>query len=167
MSAGIRILLGAVLLIGFGLILYRTLRSYLRYRNKMVVTCPETEKQVGVDVDAKYAAITRALGSGSLRLTNCTRWPEKKDCGQECLAQLEASPESCMVKKKLEVWYEGKACAYCDKGFGEIHWHEHKPALVSPDHKLLQWKDVSVEEMSEVFATHKPVCGTCNFAEQW
>ena len=133
----------------------------------MVVTCPETETQVGVDVDAKYAAITGTLGSGSLRLTDCTRWPEKKDCGQECLAQLEASPESCMLKKQLEAWYEGKACAYCDKGFREIHWHEHKPALVSPDYQLLQWEDVPTEGMSEVLATHKPVCGTCNFAEQW
>lgn len=167
MSVGVRILVGAVLLIGLGLFLVRTLRSYLRYRNKMVVTCPETQRPVGVDVDARHAAITGSVGRESLRLTNCTRWPERQGCGQECLSQIEASPENCMVRKRLESWYQGKACACCDKGIGDIRWHEHKPALVSPDHKLLQWADVPAEAMSEVLATHQPVCGTCNFAEKW
>ncbi len=167
MSVGIRILLGALLLIGVCLLLVRVLRSYLRYRNKMVLTCPETEQPVGVDVDATRAALSGTVGKASLRLTDCTRWPEKQDCGQECLSQLEASPESCMVKKKLESWYEGKACACCDKGIGDIRWHEHKPALVGPDHRLLQWEDVPPEEMTDVLTTHQPVCGTCNFAEKW
>jgi len=162
MSVGVRILLGTVLLMGVGLFLIRFLRSYLRYRNEMVVICPETKREVGVVVDVKRAAIT-----GSVRLTDCTHWPEKQGCGQECLAELEASPESCMVRKRLEIWYGGKACACCDKGFVDIRWHEHKPALVSPDHKLLQWADVPAEEMSEVLKTHQPVCGTCNFAEKW
>jgi hypothetical protein len=162
MSPNVTILLGAVLIVGVCVLLVRALRSYLRYRNEMVVTCPETQRAVGVAVDVKRAAIT-----GSVRLTDCTRWPEKQECGQECLAELEASPESCMVRKRLEAWYEGKACAYCEKGFAGIRWHEHKPALVSPEHKLLQWADVPAEAMSEVLATHQPVCGTCNFAEKW
>jgi hypothetical protein len=167
MSIGIRILLGIVLAFALCWVLVRYLRSYFRYRNKMVVTCPETNKPVGVDVDARRAAITGTLGSESLRLTDCTRWPEKQGCGQECLSELEASPESCMVKKRLEAWYEGKSCAYCEKGLGDVHWHEHKPALVSPEHRLLQWEDVPAETLSEVLSTHKPVCGTCNFAEKW
>jgi hypothetical protein len=167
MSAVVTILLVAILVIGTCLLSARILRSYLRYRNQMVVTCPETERQVGVDVDARRAAITGSVGKGSLRLTHCTRWPEKQDCGQECLSQIETSPEGCMVKKRLEAWYQGKTCACCDKGIGEIRWHEHKPALVSPDHNLLQWEDVGAEEVTEVLSSHQPVCGTCNFAEKW
>ncbi|MGW8320127.1 MAG: hypothetical protein ACWGSD_01100 [Thermodesulfobacteriota bacterium] len=68
MSFGVRILLGAVLLTGVGLFLVRILRSYRRYRNEMVVTCPETKREVGVVVDVKRAAII-----GSVRLTDCTR----------------------------------------------------------------------------------------------
>ena len=71
-----------------------------------------------------------------------------------------------MIKKRLESWYQGKACSCCERGFGVIRWHEHKPALISPDHKLLQWKDVLAEEMSQVLATHEPVCGTCNFGDR-
>ena len=160
MSSSVPILLGAVLLVGVCLLLVRALRSYRRYRNEMVVTCPETQREVGVNVDARHAAITRSVGAGSLRLTDCTHWPEKQGCGQECLSQIEASPENCMVRKRLEAWYEGKTCAYCDKGFADIRWHEHKPALVSLEHKLLQWADVPAEAISEVLATHQPVCGT-------
>jgi hypothetical protein len=167
MALGVRTLLVAVLLIGLCWILVRALRSYLRFRNRMVVTCPETQTQVGVDVNAKHAAITSCLGKGSLQLVDCTHWPDRQGCGQECLSQIERSPESCMVRKRLEAWYEGKACAYCDKRFSVIHWHEHKPALVGPDHRLVQWEEVRAEDLSEVLATHRPVCGTCNFAEQW
>ncbi len=167
MPVGVQILLGTVLVSGLCWILFRTLRSYLFYRNRMVVTCPETRRPVGVAVDAKHAALTGAPGRGSLRLTDCTYWPEKQNCGQSCLAELAAAPESCMVKKRLEGWYKGKVCACCDRGFGPILWHEHKPALVGPDHRLLQWEDVPAEEMTEILATHHPVCGTCNFAEKW
>jgi hypothetical protein len=162
-----RILLTAVILIGLAWALVRSLRSYLRYKNRMVVTCPETDRQVGVDVDARRAAIRGVLGSGSLRLTDCTRWPERQACGQECLSQIEASPEACMIRKRLEGWYQGKACACCDKEIGEVHWHEHKPALLSPERMLLQWENVAAEEMARVLSTHEPVCGTCNLAEKW
>ena len=167
MPVGVQIVLGAVLVSGLSWILVRTLRSYFRYMNRMVVTCPETRRPVGVVVNAKHAALTGTLGRGSLRLTDCTRWPERRNCGQECLSQIEASPEDCMIKKRLETWYEGKACSCCDKGIGPILWREHKPALMSPDHRLLQWEDVPAEEMTEVLATHQPICGTCNFAEKW
>ena len=167
MPVGVHILVGAALVIGACLLLARVLGSYFRYKNKMVVTCPETQRPVGVDVDARYAAITGSVSRGSLRLSDCTRWPERQGCGQECLSQIEASPEGCMIKKRLESWYQGKTCSCCERGFGVIRWHEHKPALISPDHKLLQWKDVLAEEMSQVLATHEPVCGTCNFAEKW
>lgn len=167
MSLGPHLLIGTGLVIVACLLLARILRFYLRYKNRMVVTCPETRSPVGVDVDARYAAITGSVGRGSLRLTDCTRWPERRGCGQECLSQIEASPENCMIRKRLESWYQGKSCSCCERGFGVIRWHEHKPALVSPDYKLLQWEDVAAEEMSQVLATHKPVCGTCNFAENW
>jgi hypothetical protein len=163
----VRILLWAILLAGLCLLLVRALRAYLRYKNRMVVTCPETETPVGVRVDARRAAISGSLGRGSLRLADCTRWPERQACGRECLLQIETSPESCMIRKRLESWYRGKSCACCDRGIGEIRWHEQKPALVGPDHRLLQWEDVPAEDLNGVLATHEPVCGKCSFAEKW
>lgn len=167
MAVGTRILLWALLLIGLCLLLARALRTYFRYRNRMAVVCPETNRPVGVRVDARHAAITGSLYRGSVRLNDCARWPERQGCGQECLSQISASPENCMIRKRLESWYRGKKCACCEKGIREIRWRDEKPALVGPDHRLLQWEDVAAENMNDVLATHQPVCGTCNFAEKW
>ena len=71
--------------------------TYVRYRGTMVITCPETRKPAAVEVDTSHAALTAAFVEPDLRLKNCTRWPEKKDCGQECLLQIEVAPEGCLA----------------------------------------------------------------------
>src|SRR5215216_3079971 len=84
--------------------------AYARYRGTMVITCPETRKPAAVEVDTLHAAMSAAFTEPDLRLKNCTRWPEKKDCGQECLLQIEVAPEGCLASNLLKRWYEGKAC---------------------------------------------------------
>lgn len=151
----------------FLLIAYRFLKSYLRYRGNMVVTCPETQKTVGVTVDAAFVAETSIFGDKLLALNNCTRWPEREDCGQECLSQIGDSPQNCLVKVKLVNWYENKKCVYCGKGFESIHWHDHKPALKNPENELVEWSDIQVERLPEILETHKPVCWNCLVAESF
>jgi hypothetical protein len=141
--------------------------TYLKYRGKMVVTCPETRKPVGVEVDVKHAALTSAVGHPDLRLRSCTRWPEKKDCGQECLLQIELSAEDCAVRNIVNEWYRGKSCQFCGHEFGEIHWFDHKPALLGPDKKSVELTDVPIEKLEEVLATHKPVCWNCHVTESF
>lgn len=83
-----------IVIVGFAALYFVVpfaLGAYLKYRGRMVVTCPETREQVGVRVDAKHAALTAAVGHPDLRLKSCTRWPEKRDCGQECLLQIVAA----------------------------------------------------------------------------
>ena len=160
MSPNVTTLLGAVLIVGVCVLLVRALRSYLRYRNEMVVTCPETQRDVGVVVDVKRAAIT-----GSVRLTDCTRWPEKQGCGQECLAQIEASPSACLVRSMLDQWYAGSTCAVCGKNIGPIDWFKHKPALMRPDRRTVAWNEIPAETLPEVMATHFPVCWDCHVVE--
>jgi len=153
--------LGAVLAI---IVLYfavMAIRGRLAYRGKMMVTCPETKEAVGVKVSPKAAALSGLAGKHDLRLSECTRWPER----QECLQQIENRPETCMVQNVLAGWYLGKHCAYCGKSFENIHWHDHKPALMSPEGKLVEWKDVPVETLPQVFETHEPVCWDCLIAE--
>jgi len=140
-------------------------RTYLRYRGKMLVTCPETGKPAAVKVDATHAVRESVLGHKRIRLEECSRWPERKNCGQECLSQIEADPENCLVWTTVAKWYEGQSCAYCHKPFGEIHWHDHRPALVGPDRKTVQWNEIPAERLQEVFETHWPVCWDCHIAE--
>jgi len=58
-----------------------------RYSAPRAVTCPETHQQVGVTIDARHAAATGLCGVSDFRLSDCTRWPERAGCGQECLPE--------------------------------------------------------------------------------
>jgi hypothetical protein len=37
----------------------------------------------------------------------------------------------------------------------------HSPGLVGPDGKIRKWRDLTVEDLAEAFATHQPVCPDC------
>lgn len=58
-----------------------------RYSAPRAVTCPETKQQVGVTIDATHAAATGLRGTPDFRLSDCTRWPARAKCGQECLPE--------------------------------------------------------------------------------
>src|ERR1700687_1358417 len=106
--------------------LRRALRTYLKFRGKRLVLCPETHKPVGVRVGAGKVALKATVGNGQLRLSECSRWPEREACGQECLAQIQEAPKACLVWTIVNRWYQGQNCVYCHKPFGEIHWHNLK-----------------------------------------
>ncbi len=143
----------------------RALQTYLKFRGKRIVSCPETHRAAAVQVAAGKAAWEAIVGSDELRLSACSRWPEKQDCGQECLRQIEDAPEACLVWTIINHWYQGQECVYCHKPFTEIHWHDHPPALRDKSGKTFQWNAVPAESLQEIFATHSPVCWNCHIAE--
>lgn len=59
--------------------------TFRRYRSKRMLRCPETGGQAEVGIDASRAAVTSAFGRPHLRAENCSLWPEKEQCKQECL----------------------------------------------------------------------------------
>ena len=147
--------------------LWILLRSYLKFRGTRVITCPETNAPAAVELDAAHAAATSAFGDGNFRLKSCSLWPERKNCGQQCLAQIESAPEECLVRTILTKWYEGSTCALCGRAIGEIHWAEHKPALMSPDRKTMEWHEVPPEDLPGVLSTHQRICWNCHVAESF
>jgi hypothetical protein len=158
----------AALLVGVGLLYHVGVtggRAYVSFRGQRVVTCPETLQPAGVEVDATHAALTAYRGRLDLRLRTCSRWPERESCGQECLRQIEAAPAECLVRTMLNAFYLGERCAFCGKPFGTIHWHDHKPGLVSPQGRTTEWHEVAAEELPKVLETHRPVCWNCHVAE--
>ena len=140
-------------------------RVFLKYRGKMLFTCPETGKPAAVKVAASKAARTSLTGRPDICLSDCSRWPERQDCGQECLSQIGADPQNCLVWTKVADWYRGRTCVYCRQPFGELHWHDHRPALMGPDRKTVQWSDLPAEKLPQVFETYRPVCWSCHIAE--
>lgn len=143
-------------------------RTWNRFRGTRVITCPENLQPAAVKVNAVRAAQWSALsGDTPLRLSACSRWPEKEGCGQECLAQVEASPEACLVRTIVTRWYDGKSCAFCHQAIGEVVWHERPPALRAPDGTTKEWNEVREEDLPNVFATHAPTCWACHIRESF
>ena len=155
-------LAGIAVLAGLGAI--RMVRIWLRYRGARVVTCPETQHSAGVSLDARYASVTAPGRPAPLRLSACSRWPERAGCGQECLSQIAASPDDCLVRNILAKWYAGKECASCGQPFEEIQWTVRKPALLTADKTSVDWSLVPAESLYEVLDTALPICFACHMA---
>jgi len=137
---------------------------YFSYRGERLVLCPETLEPAAVSLDALHAA---ELPDSDLRLGACSRWPEKKDCDQACLAQIEAEPKATLVWNIIAAWYRDQLCVYCKRPFGEIAWHDSMPALRSPQGELRSWKDIPGEDVPQILATHEPVCWSCEIGESF
>jgi hypothetical protein len=59
--------------------------SFARYRRRGMMRCPETGTEANVQVDALHAALTTFPGPARLRVEDCSRWPARQHCAQECL----------------------------------------------------------------------------------
>lgn len=165
MSAALYLVVALVVVAAVYILLRKPIREYFLMRGDRVVTCPDNRQTVAVTVDAAHAAISAARGFEDLKLESCTRWPEKADCGQECLRQIEASPVDCLVRTQVTRWYTDKTCALCGKALGMIDWTQHKPAVRTPDGTTVEWQDVPPETLPQVFATHAAICWDCHVAE--
>ena len=158
----------ALIVVAAALLVYRGVsaaRAYLTYRGKRLVTCPETRKPAAVDVAARKAAAGAFAGKIELCLDSCSRWPERHDCGQECLTQIQANPEECLLWHIVSRWYEGQECAFCHKRFGPLQRGDHAPALMRPDRETIEWNRIRPEQLPEVLSTCYPVCWNCHIVE--
>ena len=142
-------------------------RTYLRYRGDRVVTCPQSKEPATVHVKLSSAAISSMFGKPAVRLDECSRWPERQHCGQGCLAEIDLAGQNCLVRNMVNNWYKGKTCAYCQKPFDELHWHNPAPALLGPNHTCVQWNEVRPEQLAQIFETYLPVCWNCYIAETY
>ena len=142
------------------------LRAYWASRGKRLVTCPETHCATSVELDAKGAGWKALRGESYYRLQSCSRWPEKQDCAQDCLQQIETLGQGCLVHNIVAEWYHGKTCVYCHKPVDNVEeWAGHAPALATPDNRTLSWAELPPEKLPEAFERYQPVCWSCHIAE--
>ncbi len=59
--------------------------AYRHFRRRKVVTCPETKRIAEILIDARHAARSALFGPPQLRVKDCTRWPRRESCAQDCL----------------------------------------------------------------------------------
>jgi hypothetical protein len=62
--------------------------EFVRFRGPRHLVCPQTGSFALVRIGAFHAALTSLLDSPDLRVTSCSRWPDRRDCGQECLRHI-------------------------------------------------------------------------------
>jgi len=153
--------LGAVLVTGLPVAL--SLQNYFRDRGRRAAVCPESGEHVEVEVDNKYAFWTALRGQEHTRLQSCSRWPAKSDCGQECLAQIDASPEN--VERLLSQWYQDKTCAICERELTSADWRRSRVALLNDQQKLFELREVHLEDLASALPGMRPLCWNCHQAE--
>ncbi len=154
--------LGAALVTGLPVAL--SLQSYYQNRGRESAICPDSGQRVDIEVDSEFAFWTALRGQEHSRLKSCSNWPEKGDCGQECLAQVNPSPEN--VDRLLTKWYEGKSCAICERGLSASDWRRSRLALLNEQHKLFELRHMHLDELQVTLEHMRPLCWNCHQEER-
>lgn len=61
--------------------------AYRRYRYRKVITCPQTHSLAEVNIKAGLGALGAAVGRPVMRVNNCSLWPKRKGCDENCVAE--------------------------------------------------------------------------------
>ena len=141
--------------------LHIAIRQYWKLSGKMLVSCPETHKTEAVEIATGHAAAAALVGLRDVELKACSRWPEHKDCDQDCLCQLASDPERHWVWNIAVEWYAGKSCVYCKKPIGVLNHFDHRPALLNLAGNAVEWDDISPKDLPEMLSFCQPVCWNC------
>ncbi len=162
-------MLAGIVSIGVGYAAVRGWKTYRRLRGQRLVTCPENHQPAAVSLAARAAAREAIVGQPHLHLAECSRWPERRDCAQGCLEQIQSNLEGSLVRNIVAQWYADKRCAYCGRSVAasEPVWGDHKPALATPTDAPVEWDNVPAEKLPAMFQNHLPVCWSCQIKESF
>ena len=143
-------------------------RQTHNFLGPLLVTCPDNLQTVAVKVAAAKALTAAALGQHDVHLKACSRWPEKADCGRECLPDLQADPENHRVWNLVAKWFEDKKCVYCGKSIAPLSRLNPPPALLQlgPEtKKTTEWDALPPETLPGLMEGALPVCWNCHEME--
>lgn len=136
--------------------------ALVQFRGRRLVSCPETAEPVYVSLDPAAAAVPATLGwPPDFRLRTCTRWPDRRWCGQSCLLEIARAPETTLMREIESVWYSGKRCVRCGEALSGIASENEAPPILSPTHTRVEWKEIAPDRLNDVLATYSPLCVVC------
>jgi hypothetical protein len=142
------------------------LLTWSRVRGARIVVCPETEAPVAVRVDVGHAVTTAIWEKPDLRLTSCSRWPERQDCDQPCVKQIETAPAETSPKTIAAHFFARERCAICTKPIEPPSRVTLQPGFMdSVTHKVRRWNEVPPEDLCAAIAVSHPLCSNCTLAE--
>jgi hypothetical protein len=141
-------------------------RTWAHVHGSRVVVCPETQKPVAVKVDVGHAIATAVWEKADLKLTSCTRWPERQDCDQPCVKQIETAPAETSPKTIAAHFFVKERCAICTRPIESPGSMTLQPGFMDPaTHKVQSWEDVPPQDLAAAIATRHPLCANCTLAE--
>jgi len=72
----------------------RSFRLYEKLRGPLLATCPDGKRSAVVELAAGTMAMETLVGDVCFRVKQCSRWPMRRDCNQDCLREIkERFPE--------------------------------------------------------------------------
>lgn len=78
------------------------------------------------------------------------------------------SPHDHATTALLKAFFDGKACAICDRPIGPVHRTGRKPGLFNPTtHVTHSWDEIPHQNLAAVLETELPVCSACQVAESF
>ena len=59
--------------------------KFVQLRGRHEVVCPETGDVAIIRIDALRAAVSSTVAEAEVLVSDCSRWPQRKGCRQECV----------------------------------------------------------------------------------
>lgn len=155
-------IVGGIILIGLPVTF--SLQAYYKNRGRRSVICPENHQSVNVEADRKFAFWTAFRGQEHTRLQSCTRWPEMHECGQECLVQVEPTPEN--LDRLLTKWFDGKPCSICGRLLTSADWRFGRMGFLNEDFELVEMRQLDLDSLGSIAQPTRPLCWSCHQQEK-
>ena len=141
-----------------------TLSSYFKHRGRQPVTCPDDGQRAEVEVDRKFALHAAMDGKELARVQTCSHWPENGACGQECLAQVETTPDN--LDRLFKRWFEGKPCTLCSRTLTPSDWRFGRMGFLNEEFKLIELRQIDFTKLGSIPQPKRPLCWTCHQQEK-
>jgi len=148
-----------------GIVFRRAYKTFVTFRGMRVLTCPDSGQTAGVELKSCRASLTGLFGKPVLRVQECSRWPKRAGCDEGCIREVEAAPANHRVPVMLTEWCHEHACVCCGAPIRKVHVGPHEPHLMSPELRIIEWRQVPPQNLPQVLDTCGPVCENCLLAE--
>jgi hypothetical protein len=160
----IALLVVAVLLV----YLVIAVRTWVRVRGKRLVVCPETKLPVAVKVDVGHAVASALWERPELQLTSCSRWPERGECAQPCVRQIETAPDATSPRAIAAHFFGNEHCVICSHPIEPPGHMTLQPGFMNPEtHEVDTWDGLPLQDLARAMATWRPLCANCTLAESF
>ena len=143
-------------------------RTWVHVRGARIVICPETQRPAAVRVDVGRAVGSAVWERPDYRLESCSRWPERRECAQSCVRQIEAAPSETSPKAIAGHFFSHEHCALCTHPIAPPHSMTLQPGFMDPaTHMVQSWNELEPQDLLAAIATRQPLCANCTLAESY